>query len=102
MPNPFVPSLPATVRSQPSTSSLDSPRHSLLPNANLLSASFPTPQAVANRTGSSPRCAAVVLRVGPYGNTTDLVAEHNHFQCPPHAAVGGYDAAGCVHCSVGR
>ena len=59
-------------------------------------------ESVANRTGMPPRCAALVLRAGPFANTTDLVAEHNTFHCPAHAAAGGYDVVGCEHCSVGR
>ena len=51
----------------------------------------------------APRCGALTLRAGTGKagkNTTDLVAEHQTYNCPPGMLPGGVDVVGCDHCGL--
>ena len=62
---------------------------------SLASPASPTWHAFSNNTGSPPRCAALIQRAAPQFNTTDLVAEHQQFECDAGMATGGTDVVGC-------
>ena len=54
----------------------------------------------ANKSGTVPQCGSLIQRAEKGFNTTDLVAEGQHFACPPGMAPGGNDVQGCDHCSI--
>ena len=54
----------------------------------------------ANASRTVPKCGTLVLRAMRGANTTDLVAEDQHFSCPAGMTPGGNDVEGCTHCSV--